>query len=111
MHFLIKSLVSRIRGTHITDSILNLLIYITDRQYLVGFFTIKNRFFYFVLIKKEPWLHFLNIDINVKAEEAADKNKNKAKVKNNSNTNKKLSKVNKISFRKRRTHKYFVKCN
>ena len=88
----------RIRGTHIINSILNLLVYITDRQYLVGLFIIKNRFFYFVLIKKEPWLHFLNIDINVKAEKAADKNKNKAKVKNNSNTNKELSKVGKIGF-------------
>ena len=52
-----------------------------------------------------------NIDINVKAEKAADKNKNKAKVKNNSNINKKLSKVSKVGFRKRRTHKYFVKYN
>ena len=56
-------------------------------------------------------MHFLNIDINVKAEKAANKNKNKAKIKNNSNINKKLSKVGKISFRKRRIHKYFVKCN
>ena len=101
----------RIRGTHITDSILNFLVYTTDRQYLVGLFTIKNRFFYFVLIKKEPWLHFLDIDINVKAEEAADKNKNKAEVKNNSNINKKLNKVGKVGFRKRRTYKYFVKYN
>ena len=102
---------SRIRNTHITNSILNLLVYTTNRQYLVGLFTIKDRFFYFVSIKKGPWLHFLNIDINVKAEEAANKNKNKAEVKNNSNTNKKLSKVGKVGFRKRRTYKYFVKCN
>ena len=104
-------MVLRIRGTHITNSILNFLVYTTNQQYLVGFFIIKNRFFYFVLIKKEPWLHFLNIDINVKAEKAADKNKNKAEIKNNSNINKKLSKMGKVGFRKRRTYKYFVKCN
>ena len=49
--------------------------------------------------------------MNVEAEKVADKNKNKAKVKNNSNTNKKLSKISKVGFRKRRTYKYFVKCN
>ena len=43
-------------------------------------------------------MHFLNIDINVKAEKTANKNKNKAKVKNNTNINKKLSKIRKVPY-------------